>query len=98
LLLLWEIGIPVLTSPTPAYTKVMTTAQVDGMCKSDEQWIEKIRAFKNMTDQQREEMAMRGKDYLNKTHTKEIILCNWDKIFESVLDDNRTQSNRANLL
>ncbi len=85
LLLLWEIGVPVFTTPTPAYKRVMTSAGVDGLCNSTEDWVKKIRAFKNKTAEERKAMSEQAKMYLHHNHSKNRILQNWDAIFASVL-------------
>ncbi len=86
LLLLWEIGIPVLTSDTPAYKRVMDKAGLDFYCRTGEEWIQKIRQYKDETEDQRRMNAAIASRYLLREHNKERILENWDKIFESVLD------------
>jgi hypothetical protein len=85
LLLLWEIGIPVLTSPTPAYKRVMDQAGVDGLCRSTDEWINKIRDFKSKSNQDKNEMARLGRNYIELRHSKRVILQTWDNIFASVL-------------
>ena len=86
LLLLWEIGIPVLASPTPAYKRVMTKAGINGLCTSSQQWISRVREFKAAATEKRNEMAGFATAYLNEYHSKNKILRNWDTIFASVLD------------
>jgi hypothetical protein len=85
LLLLWEIGIPVFTSPTPAYKRVMNKAGVDGLCGSTEEWVRKIQEFKVKSAEQKKEMAVLGQNYLKENHSKTGILQKWDAIFASVL-------------
>jgi glycosyltransferase involved in cell wall biosynthesis len=97
LLLLWEIGVPVLTSPTPAYKRVVTKAGINGLCASTEQWVKKMREFKAASTEKRKGMAQLATVYLNENHSKNKILQNWDTIFASVLEltnaQNKTHSN-----
>ena len=86
LLLLWEMGIPVLTSDTAAYKRVMDKAGLDFYCRTPEEWIQKIKQYKDETEDQRRLNASIAAKYLLCYHNKELILENWDKIFESVLD------------
>lgn len=86
LLLLWEMGIPVLTSGTPAYERVMDKAQLDFYCREPKEWIDKIRRFKNDTEDERKQKALLADNYLHHYHSKDIILESWDGIFESILD------------
>jgi hypothetical protein len=85
LLLLWEIGVPVFTSPTPAYTRVMNKAGIDGLCSTTAEWIEKVRKFKEGSAEERQRMATQAGSYLKEYHSKNKILQNWDAIFASVL-------------
>ena len=88
LLLLWETGIPVLTSPTPAYRRVMAGASVEGVCETEDEWVKKIIDFKNKPVHEKQKIAKLAENYLLHHHSKEIILKNWDAIFESVLPSN----------
>lgn len=85
LLMLWQIGIPALTSNTPAYTRVMNSAGLPYLCHSEEEWIKKIEGYQQASATEREKDFNKTTAYLQAHHTKEIILEKWDKIFESVL-------------
>lgn len=85
LLLLWEIGIPVITSATPAYKRVMDNAGLDYYCNDYSDWLNKLQAFITKMPQQRNEDMQKARNYLTKTHQKEQLVCNWDKIFSSVI-------------
>jgi hypothetical protein len=84
LLLFWEIGIPVITSNTPAYTKVMNQATLPLLCTTIEDWVQKIEAFANMSELERSRLVLKANDYFEKNHSKEIILSKWDAIFLSL--------------
>jgi len=84
LLLFWQIGIPVLTSPTPAYSKALKSAGLPCLCDEVNDWIDKIEDYIKMNDAQRIEWVEKANVYLANTHTKEMILQNWDKIFLSL--------------
>ncbi len=84
LLLLWEIGIPVLTSDTPAYKRVMDAAGLDSYCLTRETWLQKIKQYINYTPAEKKNKAAQATAYLNVHHNKEAILKKWDTIFESV--------------
>ncbi|MFZ1527331.1 MAG: hypothetical protein WAT19_01180 [Ferruginibacter sp.] len=85
LLMLWQTGIPTLTSNTPAYTKVMNTANLQFLCSTEEEWTRKIEQYMEMDEQSRMAHFSKATQYLNNHHTKEIILKKWDAIFESVI-------------
>lgn len=84
LLLFWEIGIPVLTSATPAYKRVMEQAGLDYYCTSHSDWVNKISSFVNNSPEQSRTDIEKALRYLKKTHNKEYIIKNWDEIFLSV--------------
>jgi hypothetical protein len=85
LLLLWELGIPVITSATPAYKRVMDMAGIHAYCDSESVWVEKLRHFGVGNVDVRQEYMKKASTYLEDFHTKQILLSNWNRIFESVL-------------
>lgn len=85
LILFWKIGIPVLTSATPAYKKVFTAINYDLSCSRDTDWIDKLSLFINGEINVEEHMKIVTK-YIDTYHNKEKILKKWDEIFKSVND------------
>jgi glycosyltransferase involved in cell wall biosynthesis len=84
LLMMWRIGLPVLASPTLAYSRVMKDAQIDGICRASSDWQSKITELMESVEL-RQEVVERGQQYVRDTHSKKIVLDAWDKLFESVL-------------
>jgi glycosyltransferase involved in cell wall biosynthesis len=84
LLLFWEMGIPVLTSDTPAYKRVMDKVGIDYFCSGEDEWLNKIRRFIDNSPDERKSIATKANIYLQNFHNKEIILKKWDAIFESL--------------
>lgn len=84
LLMMWRIGLPVLTSPSLAYTRVMRDTGLDGICSSSSEWSQKILKMIE-TPELREQSVERGQQYIRDTHSEEMVLEAWDKLFESVL-------------
>jgi len=84
LLLMWEIGIPTLTSDTPAYKRVMDVAGLDLCCASSDEWMSKIEEYINSSMENRRKIVNMADDYLCKFHNKDIILKNWDAVFDSL--------------
>lgn len=87
LLLLWQVGIPVLTSDTPAYKNVMTNAGIPFLCSNIDEWETAINNYINMPEAERQLIAGKAANYLNWHHTKELIIKNWDSIFTSVVNN-----------
>lgn len=84
LLLFWRMGMPVLTSATPAYKKEMDNCGLDMACTTLEDWEEKINKY--MHDEKiRLEAAKRAKAYVDCEYSEEKLIALWDAAFTSVL-------------
>ena len=84
LLLLWEIGIPTLTSNTPAYKRVMDSAGLDFYCTSSGEWLQKIEEYMESSLEYRNNISEKMRYYIQQFHSKDEILRKWDMIFESL--------------
>ncbi len=84
LLLFWQIGIPVLTSDSPAYRRVMDLAGLSFYCNTKDDWEKKILEFKKSSIETKTTGMIKAAEYLDKYHSKEVIIDNWDKIFLSL--------------
>ena len=54
----WFSGLPTLTSDTPAYAEVAGHREKDILCKTTEDWVEKIERLYHMTVEERQQVAM----------------------------------------
>lgn len=80
LLLLWLMGLPVITSKTPSYARVMNDINEDYICSNREEWHNKI--IDLASSQERREIYMKSAgQYLQKYYTSDIIMKTWDTIF-----------------
>jgi len=84
LLIMWRLGLPCLTSPSPAYLRVASEAKVDSICDSPSEWLRKIEGIMENLDFAEENTTL-GQAYLRQFHNKELLLERWDRAFESVL-------------
>ena len=84
LLIMWRLGLPCLTSSTPAYMRVTEKAGLKSVCTSPHEWEHKIVEMLENQDLA-EEHTMQGQRYLKEFHNTDILLERWDKAFESVL-------------
>jgi glycosyltransferase involved in cell wall biosynthesis len=85
LLLLWQIGIPVITSVSPAYKRVMDKAGLDMYClNGGDEWLKKITNFIDQNEANRKALALKASAYAQQFHTREQIIKKWDSIFESL--------------
>jgi hypothetical protein len=83
LILFWEIGIPVLTSDTPAYKQVFSQIKSDLTCSNKDEWREKLEMIKLGKFDLRDHMV-KAKKYIQTYHSESAIIENWDNIFRSV--------------
>jgi hypothetical protein len=84
LLLLWRLGVPALTSASPAYLRTMKAAGVDGVCHSPADWEEKLHALMN-DEAARRQAGEAGRRYTQNEHSDARRLQQWDQMFASVL-------------
>lgn len=84
LLIMWRLGLPCLTSPSPAYIRVASKAGVNAACENLQDWTFNFERILNDTNFARSE-SVKGQNYLHEFHTREILLQKWDEAFEAVL-------------
>ena len=84
LLLLWRMGMPVVTSATPAYQRAMRDAGLEGLaCRDQGEWL--IALKRVIGDESlRREAGMRGREFAESHFGKEIMLARWDAVFASL--------------
>jgi hypothetical protein len=84
LLIMWRLGLPCLTSPSPAYARVATAIGADVICDGPGDWLSRInQLLQNPNDAF--EQVTRGQEYLLERHSRAILLDKWDQVVESVL-------------
>ena len=81
LLIMWRLGLPVLTSPLASYRRVMVNAEIDGICVDREEWNKKLSNLFKSSDM-REEFISKSRLYLEKRHNLNDILKKWDFVLE----------------
>ena len=77
LLIMWRLGLPVLTSPLQSYSRVMREAQIDGICRDPTDWKVKVDRLNNSSDL-RSEFIQKSRNYLAVKHRTEDLLEKWD--------------------
>jgi hypothetical protein len=85
LLIMWRLGLPCLTSPSPAYARVAQEAGVTSICESTDAWLENFNRLLNDPTFAQTEIVS-GQNYLRDNHNRASLLNKWDLAFESVLD------------
>lgn len=84
LLLFWRMGVPVVTSTSPAYIRAMQGCGLPMTCLTTDDWIRLLEYY--MGDEEaRRDAGQRGLAYANEHYSEETILKRWDDVFASVL-------------
>ena len=84
LLIMWRLGLPCLTSPSPAYARVARKAGVNAVCENPQIWLESFNRILNDPEFAYDEIVG-GQNYLRENHNSAILLSKWDAAFESVM-------------
>jgi glycosyltransferase involved in cell wall biosynthesis len=85
LLIMWRLGLPCLTSPSPAYVRVAGHAGVTVACNSQQEWIDNFNRLLSDPEHAKREI-LAGQNYISENHNKTILLKKWDLAFESVVN------------
>jgi len=83
LLLLWRMGMPVVTSATPAYLSAMRDAGLSLACKDGSEWINVLDKLL-LNEDARSIAGIKGREFVNKNHSKDQLVEKWDGVFRSV--------------
>jgi glycosyltransferase involved in cell wall biosynthesis len=84
LLLLWRLGMPVVTSATPAYKRAMKLAGTEGLaCRTEGEW---VAALERMMDDEslRRDTGVRGRTLAETHYSESQMLARWDSVFASL--------------
>jgi len=84
LLIMWRLGLPCLTSASPAYVRVSQTAGVSAVSNTLEEWSENFNRLLSDPVFAIDEIRA-GQNYLRENHNRTILLNKWDTAFESVM-------------
>ena len=85
LLLFWKMGMPTITTSTPAYAYAMDQANLDMTCRKKSEWREKLLKYMN-DETARREAGEKGKAYTDSFYSDEIVVAQWDNLIQSVLE------------
>jgi glycosyltransferase involved in cell wall biosynthesis len=84
LLLLWRMGMPVVTSATPAYQRAMDGAGLGHLaCRNEDDWstcLEQLIGDETM----RRDAGQRGQALAETEYGDKVLFNQWDKVFESL--------------
>jgi glycosyltransferase involved in cell wall biosynthesis len=83
LLHFWRMGMPTVTSATPAYVRAMTAAGLDLTCDSPASWQRKLTVLID-DENERREAGQTGLAFVTATQSAEQVLAQWDELWASV--------------
>ena len=80
----WFSGLPTIVSNTPAYTELMKKADSELSCSDEAEWVAKIKWIRNLSPEERKEIAMKNLAFANKNYSNEALHLTWQNIFEKL--------------
>jgi hypothetical protein len=83
LILLWQLGMPVLTQATPAYVRTMGEAKVDMVCATPSDWGSKFEHFIRADAADREELARKCRIFAQEAYSREEFAGRFDRAFDA---------------
>ena len=83
LVMLWKMGMPVLTSPTPAYCRAMRGAGLELVCDGSAAWVKKVAAFASLTPERRAAVAGQGRRFAERRYSAAEFLACFDRCFSA---------------
>tara|TARA_B100001175_G_C19489088_1_gene631555 strand:+ start:608 stop:1663 length:1056 start_codon:yes stop_codon:yes gene_type:complete len=83
---MWKMGIPVIASRTSSYKRVMSDCNLDLLCKTKIEWVDKLRMLSDNSDL-RKIVAKKAYNYAMQNYSQDAVIGKWDKMFNIFLDD-----------
>lgn len=82
LVMMWQLGMPVLTSDTPAYRRAMEWAGLDMICAEAADWGRKLEQLIDAPPGELERLGRQGRAFAEQAFSKEEFLRRFDATFE----------------
>ncbi len=84
LVMMWQLGMPVLTSATPVYERAMKNAALDMLCTDPGDWRDQIERIIDASPAQLEGIADTGRTYAERTYSREEFMRRFDEVFDRI--------------
>ena len=84
LVLLWKLGMPVLTASTPAYDRAMTAAGLDMTCSGPEEWRDKLAEVIASSADRLRDLGTRGRAHAERAYSADEFAGRFDRAFAAV--------------
>ena len=92
LLSMWHLGLPVLFSKTPAYSRVAAKSQQEAACIEEGEWFRALVKY-SQSSADREELRKFGLTYISKEHSHKILMRKWNDTLREIINS-RPQSHQ----
>ena len=79
----WRMGLPVVTSATPAYTRTMQAAGQELTCASEAEWVEVLGRLIEDSGA-RERAGREGRAFAEREYSDERLMAAWDQVLDSL--------------
>ena len=84
LLSMWHLGLPVIFSNTPSYSRVATESYQERACVKKNDWFTSLTTF-TQSSEEREELKRLGMTYISEHHTHRILMNKWSSAIENLM-------------
>jgi glycosyltransferase involved in cell wall biosynthesis len=84
LILLWQLGIPVLTTATPVYRRVMETAGIDMSCATSAEWGARLERLLGSSCEEVEWIGQRCRHFAEQAYSMEQFAGRFDRAFNAI--------------
>ena len=84
LVLLWKLGMPVLTTATPVYQRVMGAAGLDMSCATAAEWGRQLERLIAASPAALQAIGSECRSYAERTYSKEEFVRRFDQAFEAI--------------
>ena len=84
LVLLWQLGMPVLTSATPAYERAMAAAGLDMVCRSEAEWRSGLERMIGASAEALAAIGTKARTHALTAYSTEEFQKRFDAVFEAV--------------
>lgn len=75
-------GLPTVVTDTPAYIEFMKGAGTDLYCANIDEWVSKLKSMKEISAEERQQIAAKNLDYVTKNYSNEALDLSWYRIFD----------------
>jgi glycosyltransferase involved in cell wall biosynthesis len=79
---IWKMGLPVITSSTNSYKRVMNDCGLDLYCENKNEWVNKLKMLSDDNDL-RKRLAKKAYNYANENYGQDAVISRWDAMFDS---------------